>query len=123
MSIDDVPFASYSSSGVKGLIDKPSDRSEVIKDLIEKAGGKFLALYNTTGSNDVVIVSELPDGSDAVALGMAVSAGGALSKLETVRAWTSSEFKGIAEKAAKVAVPTLHPEKRFYDEPSMASIY
>ena len=53
-------LASYSHSGVKGLIDKPSDRSEVIKGLIEKAGGKLVASYNTIGSNDVVLVSELP---------------------------------------------------------------
>ena len=96
-----ITYASYSHSGVKGLVDKPSDRSEVIKVLIEKSGGKLVALYNTTGSNDVVLVSELPDGSDAVALGMAVAASGALPKLETVRAWTSSEFKGIAEKVSK----------------------
>ena len=62
-----------------------------------------LRVYNTTGSNDVVLVSELADGSDAVAIGMAVAATGALSKIETVRAWTPSEFKGIAEKAARVA--------------------
>ena len=85
------------------MIDKPADRSGVIKALIEKAGGKLIALYFTTGSNDVVLVSEVPDGSDAVAVGMAVSASGALSKIETVRAWNSSEFKGIAEKAAKIA--------------------
>src|SRR6266850_1447298 len=98
-----ITYASYSHSGVKGLVNKPSDRSAAVKALIEKAGGKFVALYNTTGSNDVVLVSELADGSDAVAIGMAVAATGALSKIETVRAWTPSEFKGIAEKAARVA--------------------
>jgi uncharacterized protein with GYD domain len=98
-----ITYASYSQSGAKGLIDKPADRSGVIKALIEKAGGKLIALYFTTGSNDVVLVSEVADGSDAVAVGMAVSASGALSKIETVRAWNSSEFKGIAEKAAKIA--------------------
>jgi uncharacterized protein with GYD domain len=98
-----ITYASYSNSGVKGLIDKPADRSDAIQRLIEKAGGKLVALYNTTGSNDVVLVSEVPDGSDAVAIGMAAAASGALSKIETVRAWTSSEFKGIAEKAARVA--------------------
>jgi uncharacterized protein with GYD domain len=98
-----ITYASYSNSGVKGLIDKPSDRSEAIKALIEKAGGKLVALYNTTGSNDIVLVTEAPDGSDAVAVGMAAAASGAVSKIETVRAWTSSEFKGIAEKAARVA--------------------
>ena len=98
-----ITYASYSHSGVKGLVNKPSDRSETVRALIEKAGGKLVALYNTTGSNDVVLVSELADGSDAVAIGMAVAASGALSKIETVCAWTPGEFKGIAEKAARVA--------------------
>jgi len=98
-----ITYASYSHAGVKGLVNKPSDRSGAVKALIEKAGGKLIALYNTTGSNDVVLVSELADGSDAVAIGMAVAATGALSKIETVRAWTPSEFKGIAEKASRVA--------------------
>ena len=106
-----ITYASYSHSGAKGMIDKPSDRSQVIKGLIEKAGGKFVALYFTTGSNDVVLVSELPDGSDAVALGMVVAASGSLSKVETVRAWTSAEFKGIAEKAHKVAGAYTPPGK------------
>lgn len=98
-----ITYASYSHAGVKGLVNKPQDRSEAVKAVIEKAGGKLVALYNTTGSNDVVLVSELPDGSDAVAVGMAVAASGALSRIETVRAWTPSEFKGVAEKAARVA--------------------
>jgi uncharacterized protein with GYD domain len=106
-----ITYASYSQSGAKGLIDKPMDRSGVIKALIEKAGGKLIALYFTTGSNDVVLISELADGSDAVAVGMAVSASGSLSKIETVRAWTSSEFKGIAQKAAKVAGAYTPPGK------------
>ena len=98
-----ITYASYSHSGTKGLVDKPSDRSGVIKGLVEKSGGKLIALYFTTGSNDVVLVTEAPDGSDAVAVGMAVAATGSISKIQTVRAWTPSEFKGIAEKAAKVA--------------------
>ena len=47
-----ITYASYSHSGVKGIVDKPSDRSSVIKALVEKAGGKFIAMYFTTGSND-----------------------------------------------------------------------
>jgi uncharacterized protein with GYD domain len=106
-----ITYASYSASGAKGLIDKPADRSAVIKALIEKAGGKLIALYFTTGSNDVVLVSEIADGSDAVALGMVVAASGSFSKIETVRAWTSSDFKGIAEKAAKIAGAYTPPGK------------
>ena len=71
--------------------------------LVEKAGAKFVAMYFTTGTNDVVLITEAADGADAVASGMAVAASGSISRLETVRAWTPAEFKGIAEKAAKVA--------------------
>jgi hypothetical protein len=59
-----------------------------------------------------VLISETADGSDAVAVGMAVTASGTLSKIETVRAWTPSEFKGIAEKAAKVAAAYTPPGKQ-----------
>jgi uncharacterized protein with GYD domain len=70
--------------------------------------GKFVAMYFTTGSNDVVVVA---DGSDAVAVGTAVRASGSISKIETVRAWISSEFKGIAEKASKFAGAYTPPGK------------
>jgi uncharacterized protein with GYD domain len=79
--------------------------------LVEKAGGKFIAMYFTTGSNDVVLITEAADGSDAVATGMAVAASGSISKIETVRAWTPSEFKGIAEKAAKATGAYTPPGK------------
>jgi len=106
-----ITYASYSHSGVKGLVNKPEDRSAAVKAVIEKAGGKIVALYNTTGSNDVVLVSEFADGSDAVAMGMAVAASGAVSKIETAHAWTPGEFKGIADKAARVAVAYTPPGK------------
>ena len=106
-----ISYASYSHAGVKGLVDKPADRSAPVKAMLEKAGGKLVALYNNTGAHDVVLVSELPDGSDAVAIGMAVSASGAISKIETVRAWTPSEFKGIAEKAGRVGAAYTPPGK------------
>jgi uncharacterized protein with GYD domain len=42
-----ITYASYSHSGVKGLVNKPSDRSAAVKALIEKAGGKLVAIqYN-----------------------------------------------------------------------------
>ena len=106
-----ITYASYSHSGAKGLVDNPSDRTAVIKALVEKGGGKFISLYMTTGSNDIVLITEVPDGSDAVAAGLAVAASGSISKIETVRAFTPSEFKGIAEKAARVTGAYTPPGK------------
>jgi uncharacterized protein with GYD domain len=104
-----ITYASYSNAGIKGMLDKPTDRSEAIRTLVEKAGGKLVAAYMTTGPHDVVLVTELADGSDAVAVGMAATASGAVSKIETVRAWTLGDFKGIAEKASKFASVYVPP--------------
>jgi uncharacterized protein with GYD domain len=51
-----ITYASYSNAGIKGIIDKPIDRTEPIRTLVEKAGGKLVAAYKTTGPHDVVIV-------------------------------------------------------------------
>jgi uncharacterized protein with GYD domain len=104
-----ITYASYSNAGMKGMIDKPADRTEAIKSLVDKAGGKLVAAYMTTGPHDVVLITEQPDGSDAVAIGMAVGASGAVTKMETVRAWTLGEFKGIAEKASRLAKGYVPP--------------
>jgi uncharacterized protein with GYD domain len=95
-----VTYASYSRAGIKALLSKPEDRTPAIAALLEKAGGKLIAMYNTTGDNDVVLISEAPDGTDAVALAMAVSSSGVVEKVETVRAWTGSDFVEVIQKAA-----------------------
>ncbi len=98
-----ITTASYSQSGVQGIITNPDDRANAIRALLAKVDAKLVALYMTTGPSDIVLVTEAADGSDAVALGMAVAASGSISKIETVRAWTSADFVAIAQKAASFA--------------------
>ena len=100
-----ITYVSYSNAGVKGLVEKPSDRSEVVNKLVEKAGGKLLGAFMTTGTHDAVIVTDMPDGSDAIAVGMAAAASGA------VRAWKMGEFKSVAEKASRLAAAYTPPGK------------
>ena len=104
-----ITYASYSNAGIKGIVDKPTNRTDAIKALVDKAGGKLLAAFMTTGSHDVVLVTEQADGSDAVAIGMAAAASGAVARIETVRAWPLGEFQGIAEKAARLAQAYVPP--------------
>ena len=106
-----ITYVSYSNAGVKGLVEKPSDRSEVVNKLVEKAGGKLLGAFMTTGAHDAVIVTDMPDGSDAIAIGMAAAASGAVSKIETVRAWKMGDFKSVAEKASRLAAAYTPPGK------------
>ncbi len=98
-----ITYASYSQDAVKGMLKKPGDRTGPVRALLKKVGGKLLAFYVTTGDNDAVVITEVPDGTDAVAIGMAVAASGAVSKVETVRAWKAKDFVAIQKKAAKLA--------------------
>ncbi|WP_172292945.1 GYD domain-containing protein [Pseudoruegeria sp. HB172150] len=95
-----ITYASYSAEGMRGLLKKPEDRAAAIGALVEKSGGKLIALYMTSGSNDAVAITETPDGDAAAAVSMAIGASGILSRIETVRAWTSAEFVDVAKKAA-----------------------
>jgi uncharacterized protein with GYD domain len=97
-----ITYASYSHMAIKGMISEPTDRTAAIQGLVDKAGAKLIAAYMTTGTNDIAIIYEASDGSDAVAAGMAAAASGALANVETVRAWTLAEFKDVQEKAARI---------------------
>ena len=104
-----ITYASYSQAGAKGLLAKPEDRTAAIQKLVDQIGGKIVGIYFTTGRNDIVLITDAPDGTDVVAVGMAVAASGAISNIETVKAWSASEFKGIAEKAASLAAGYAPP--------------
>ena len=93
--------ARMSHDAVKNLVAKPEDRFSAVEKLVAAAGGKLLHYYVTTGDYDVLAISEAPDGADVVIAGMAAAASGAISHVVTTRAWSSSEFKTMAERAQK----------------------
>jgi len=97
-----ITYATYSQDGIKGMLKKPKDRTAPVRALLKKVGGKLVAFYMTTGENDVVVISEVPDGTDAIAVGMAVAASGAVDSVHTVRAWKAKDFVAITKKAAKL---------------------
>jgi len=97
---------------LKGFISSPEDREPAVRKLIEKAGGKVLSFYFTTGESDFLLISEANDAEAIIAALMAASATGAISHVSNVRAWTGAEFKSIAEKASKVASAYRPPGKK-----------
>ncbi len=98
-----ITYGSFSTEGCKGLMAKPEDRAVALKPLFDAVGASIQKIYFTTGSNDVIVISDAPDGTDTVTLGLVVAASGAMSDIETVRAWTSAEFVEVAQRAASVA--------------------
>ncbi len=92
--------ASYTQDAIKGLIKSAAGRRAVIAGLVEKAGGKLKDMYMTTGDYDVVAIADMPDGSNAMAVNMAIAASGAAGNFRTIRGWSPEEFEDIAKQAA-----------------------
>ena len=92
----------FSTDAIKGLVANPQDRREAVKKLIAACGGKLKDYYVTTGENDFLIIIEADDGEAAIVGGLVTAASGAVSHLTTTRAWTTGEFKKMAERASEV---------------------
>jgi uncharacterized protein with GYD domain len=93
----------FTQNYAKALLAAPEDREPAVRKLIEGAGGKVVSFYFTTGDTDFLLISEANEAESIIAALMATVASGTISNVTTSRAWTGAEFKGIADKASKVA--------------------
>ena len=71
--------ASYTAEGAKGILKSGgSARRKAAEDLLASVGGKLEAFYFTFGSDDAVVILELPDQVTASTIALAVNASGAV---------------------------------------------
>jgi uncharacterized protein with GYD domain len=97
--------ASYNAEGAKGLVkDGGTTRRNMVKAMVEKAGGKLLAFYFAFGESDVYGIAEFPDNASAVATSLAVNASGAVSLKSTVLI-TPEEVDAAAKKSVGYRPP------------------
>lgn len=76
---------SYTSEGAQGLVEEGgSGRRDAVQRMLESVGGKLEAFYYALGSEDLVVIGELPDNVSAAALSLVTSAGGAARSRTTV---------------------------------------
>ena len=69
--------ASYTVEGVRGLLkETASGRRKAVETAITALGGKLESLYYCLGSDDVVLIMDMPDTTSAVGLTMTVAASG-----------------------------------------------
>ncbi len=91
---------SYKTDAMKALLDQPQDRSAAAREVAESLGGKLLGFWYAIGAFDGVFLMEAPDNASAVALAMAVGAGGAVSGVETTVLLDMDEAQDAMRKAA-----------------------
>lgn len=93
----------YTVESFKRFVDKPQDRTEVVRKTVEAAGGKLHHLFFAFGNYDVVALFEFPDNEAAAATSMSAAAGGALSAGKTTVLMSFPDAVKAMKKAQSVS--------------------
>jgi uncharacterized protein with GYD domain len=97
--------ASYTTAGAQGLKkDGGSVRREVVRKMLEQAGGRLESFYYALGESDLFIVADLPDTTAATAISLAVSAMGG-AQMRTIPLITAEEMDAAAKKSITYQPP------------------
>ncbi len=99
----------YTGAAIKGMIANPSDREAASRGLVEAVGGKMESYYMTTGASDFVITAVVDDVSDLLAGLMTAAGTGAISNVQTQRAFTAAEFTAMQKKAGSLVASYKAP--------------
>lgn len=93
----------YTSKGMKGMVDHPSDRQAATSALVEAAGGKLTGYYLTSGESDFMLIIETDDSKNMVPAAIVAGASGSVSGLKTIRAYNNDEFNEMQKAAGALA--------------------
>ena len=96
---------SYTEAGVKGVRkDGGTQREHVVRLAIEGLGGKLDGFYFALGSDDVIVIADLPDAVSAIALSVAVGASGA-ARCRTTPLFTAADMDKAVSKTTAYRAP------------------
>ena len=90
----------YTPESWKSLVNKPVDRVNVVRKVIEKLGGKVEGAWFAFGDYDVVMIMQMPDNISAAAFSLAVAAGGAFKAHKTTPLMTIADGIEAMKKAS-----------------------
>ena len=94
---------SYTPATWAKLIKNPEDRRAAATQYIEAVGGKLHGFWYAFGDHDAYNLWEAPDNVSMAATALAISAGGALSSLQTTVLLTVEETIAALQKASSIA--------------------
>jgi uncharacterized protein with GYD domain len=75
--------ASYTNTAWGKLVQRPENRMEGLKPVMEQLGGQVLAWYYTFGDYDLIVLFEVPNNITAAAVAMAIAGSGAVKAFKT----------------------------------------
>jgi uncharacterized protein with GYD domain len=94
----------YTPQALNSIMDNPTaSRYEAVKNLMEAAGGKLIAIYSTAADGPgVLAIIDVPDPSTAPAISGVLVASGAIQNVTLTRLWTQDEVKQVRQKASQL---------------------
>lgn len=102
----------YTSAAVAAMVQKPQDRTAVVRGLAESLGGKMEGFWLAFGEHDFVGILQLPDSQAAAAFAMAAAAGGGVHNLKTVELLTWAQgVKAFKQAGGAKYQPPAKPAK------------
>ena len=90
-----IMLSRFTERGLQNIKDSPA-RLEAARKTFQGVGAELKDFYLTTGQYDSVIVVEAPDEATVARASMAIGALGNV-RVETLRAFTEVEYKGIVD--------------------------
>jgi uncharacterized protein with GYD domain len=93
---------SYTPETWARMMKNPEDRREAARKYIESVGGKLHGFWFAFGEYDAYNLWEAPDNVSMAAVAIAITGGGALSKLETTPLLTIEETLDALGRASQI---------------------
>ena len=93
---------SYTSDALAAFVKNPEDRTNLIKELTEKLGGRFVALYYTLGEYDGFVLWEFPDETAVISAVLAAISPGHLKAAKTTVVMTGASVMEAMRKAGAI---------------------
>jgi uncharacterized protein with GYD domain len=83
--------AAYTNEAWAKLVQRPENRAEALRPVVERLGGQLIAWYWAFGDYDVVVLVNMPNNVAASAAAMAVAAGKAVKGIKTTPLMTPED--------------------------------
>lgn len=97
--------ASYNSEGVRGLQKEGGTaRRAAVQKLAESLGGKVEAFYFAYGTDDAIVIVDIPDAATGIAISLAVNASGSV-RLSSIPLISPEEMDAACKKTVQYRAP------------------
>lgn len=95
--------ATTTPQAAAGVLQKPEDRTKVIRPIFEAVGGSLERYYISLADNTLFLIADVPDQAGLSALLVAFFAGGQWASYRATPIETASEAVDLFKRAASVA--------------------